>query len=63
MPHNRPVKKGGLRKVGRVVALILPLLVVGFLGTVAGSVATGFVRVPPDDPMTMFLVAEYRPGK
>ena len=56
MPHNRPVKKGGLRKVGRVVALILPLLVVGFLGTVAGSVATGFVRVP-----RVSELATYRP--
>jgi outer membrane protein assembly factor BamB len=26
-----------------------------------GPAGTGFVRVPPDDPMTVFLVAEYRP--
>ena len=29
----------------------------------AGLEGTGFVRVPPDDLMTMFLAAEYRPGK
>ena len=28
-----------------------------------GPEGTGFVRVPPDDMMTMFLAAEYRPGK
>jgi outer membrane protein assembly factor BamB len=26
-----------------------------------GPEGTGFVRVPPDDPMTVFLAAEYRP--
>jgi outer membrane protein assembly factor BamB len=26
-----------------------------------GPEGTGFVRVPPDDPMTVFLTAEYRP--
>ena len=29
----------------------------------AGPEGTGFVRVPPDDMMTMFLAAEYRPSK
>ena len=27
-----------------------------------GPEGTGFVRVPPDDPMTVFLAAEYRPS-
>jgi penicillin-binding protein 1A len=40
----------------RTVLLILPLLLVGFLGTVAGSVATGFVRVP-----RVSELATYRP--
>ncbi len=64
MPHNRPVKKGDsrgaarrpLRTAGRAAALVLPLLVVGFLGTVAGSVATDFVRVP-----RVSELATYRP--
>ena len=51
MPHNRAVKTAG-----RAAALILPLLVVGFLGTVAGSVASGFVRVP-----RVSELATYRP--
>ncbi len=51
MPHNRAVKT-----VRRAAALVLPLLVVGFLGTVAGSVATGFVRVP-----RVSELATYRP--
>jgi eukaryotic-like serine/threonine-protein kinase len=29
----------------------------------AGPEGTGFVRVPADDPMTVFLAAEYRPAK
>jgi outer membrane protein assembly factor BamB len=29
----------------------------------SGPEGTGFVRVPADDPMTVFLAAEYRPGK
>ena len=28
-----------------------------------GPEGTGFVRVPPEDPMTVFLAAEYRPGR
>ena len=28
-----------------------------------GPEGTGFVRVPADDPMTVFLAAEYRPGR
>jgi hypothetical protein len=28
-----------------------------------GPEGTGFVRVPADDPMTVYLAAEYRPGK
>jgi penicillin-binding protein 1A len=57
MPHNRPVRKAGsIRGVGRAFALILPLVVVGILGTVAGSVATGFVRVP-----RVSELATYRP--
>ena len=58
MPHNRPVKtsKSGFRVAGRAAALILPLVVVGILGTVAGSVATGFVRVP-----RVSELATYRP--
>jgi hypothetical protein len=28
-----------------------------------GPEGTGFVRVPPDEPMTVFLAAEYRPTK
>ncbi len=51
MPHNRAV-----RTVRRAAALVLPLLVVGFLGTLAGSVATGFVRVP-----RVSELATYRP--
>ncbi len=51
MPHNRAVKT-----VRRAAALVLPLLLVGFLGTVAGSVATGFVRVP-----RVSELATYRP--
>ena len=51
MPHNRAVKT-----VRRAAALVLPLLVVGFLGTVAGSVATSFVRVP-----RVSELATYRP--
>jgi penicillin-binding protein 1A len=68
MPHNRPVKtkgspsaarsrhKGSVRAAGRAAALILPLVIVGILGTVAGSVATGFVRVP-----RVSELATYRP--
>ncbi len=51
MPHNRKVKT-----VRRAAALVLPLVVVGFLGTVAGSIATGFVRVP-----RVSELATYRP--
>ncbi len=51
MPHNRAVKTAR-----RAAALVLPLLVVGFLGTVAGSVATSFVRVP-----RVSELATYRP--
>lgn len=51
MPHNRAVKTAR-----RALVLVLPLLVVGFLGTVAGSVATGFVRVP-----RVSELATYRP--
>ena len=60
MPHNRPVttkgKRSPLRVAGRAAALVLPLLVVGFLGTVAGSAASGFVRVP-----RVSELATYRP--
>src|SRR5262245_16691609 len=54
MPHNRAVKTA--RAAGRAAALILPLVIVGILGTVAGSVATGFVRVP-----RVSELATYRP--
>jgi penicillin-binding protein 1A len=51
MPHNRTVKG-----VGRAAALILPLAVVAFLGSVVGSFATNFVRVP-----RVSQLATYRP--
>ena len=51
MPHNLDVKS-----VWRVLALILPLFVVAFLGSVAGSFATNFVRVP-----RVSELATYRP--
>ena len=64
MPHNRPVKtRGGgsavrspIKVASRAAALVLPLLLVGFLGTLAGSVASGFVRVP-----RVSELATYRP--
>jgi penicillin-binding protein 1A len=51
MPHNRSVKG-----VLRVSALILPIAAVAFLGSVAGSFATNFVRVP-----RVSELATYRP--
>src|SRR5499427_9209124 len=51
MPHNRTVKG-----IARAAALILPLALVGFLGTVVGSFATNFVRVP-----RVGELATYRP--
>jgi len=45
-----------VRKVGRAAALVLPLVVVAFLGSVAGSFATNFVRVP-----RVSELATYRP--
>lgn len=40
MPHNHPLM------VRRILFLGVPLVAVGLLGAVAGSMATGFVRVP-----------------
>ncbi len=51
MPHNRCV-----RKIRRAAALVVPLVVVAFLGSVAGSFATNFVRVP-----RVSELATYRP--
>jgi penicillin-binding protein 1A len=51
MPQNR-----GVRTTGRALALILPLAVAALLGTVAGSFATNFVRVP-----RVSELATYRP--
>jgi penicillin-binding protein 1A len=51
MPHNRPVKTAR-----RAAALVLPLFAVAFLGALAGSAATGFVRVP-----RVSELATYRP--
>jgi hypothetical protein len=38
-------------------------LVTAWVRNYGGPEATGFVRVPPDDPMTVYLAAEYRPLK
>jgi penicillin-binding protein 1A len=51
MPHNRPVTK-----LRRATVLILPLVAVALLGSVAGSFATNFVRVPRVQEL-----ATYRP--
>jgi penicillin-binding protein 1A len=51
MPHNSLV-----RTVGRTALLILPLALAAFVGTVTGSFATNFVRVPKVDEL-----ATYRP--
>jgi penicillin-binding protein 1A len=51
MPHNSPV-----RKVGRAALLIVPLAVAAFAGTLTGSFATNFVRVPKVEEL-----ATYRP--
>jgi penicillin-binding protein 1A len=51
MPHNRSVKG-----FARAAALILPLAVVAFLGSVVGSFATNFIRVP-----RVSELATYRP--
>jgi penicillin-binding protein 1A len=51
MPHNRRV-----RTARRTAVLLLPLVLVAFLGSVAGSFATNFVRVPRVQEL-----ATYRP--
>jgi penicillin-binding protein 1A len=51
MPQNRDV-----RTAGRALALIVPLAVAALLGSVAGSFATNFVRVPRVEEL-----ATYRP--
>ena len=51
MPHNRIVKG-----FARAAALVLPLAVVAFLGSVVGSFATNFIRVP-----RVSELATYRP--
>ena len=51
MPHNPPV-----RKTRRAAVLLLPLVLVALLGSVAGSFATNFVRVPRVQEL-----ATYRP--
>ena len=51
MPHNP-----GVRSLTRAAALILPLAVMALLGSVAGSFATNFVRVP-----RVSELATYRP--
>jgi penicillin-binding protein 1A len=51
MPHNP-----GVRSLTRFAALILPLGVMALLGSVAGSFATNFVRVP-----RVSELATYRP--
>ena len=51
MPHNRSVKG-----FARAAALVLPLAVVAFLGSVVGSFATNFIRVP-----RVSELATYRP--
>ncbi|HEX4439853.1 MAG TPA: biosynthetic peptidoglycan transglycosylase [Thermoanaerobaculia bacterium] len=45
-----------MRTVGRTALLILPLALAAFVGTVTGSFATNFVRVPKVDEL-----ATYRP--
>ncbi len=37
--------------------------VTSWVRSYGGPEGTGFVRVPPDDPMTVFLAAEYRPSR
>ncbi len=51
MPHNP-----GVRSLTRAAALVLPLAVMALLGSVAGSFATNFVRVP-----RVSELATYRP--
>lgn len=51
MPHNRPV-----RTARRAAVVILPVVVVALLGSVTGSFATNFVRVPRVEEL-----ATYRP--
>jgi penicillin-binding protein 1A len=51
MPHNRSVKG-----FARAAALIVPLGVVAFLGSVVGSFATNFIRIP-----RVSELASYRP--
>jgi penicillin-binding protein 1A len=51
MPHNPSVKG-----FARAAALVLPLAVVAFLGSVVGSFATNFIRVP-----RVSELATYRP--
>ena len=38
-------------------------LVTSWVRRYGGPEGTGFVRVPGDDPMVLYLAAEYRPGK
>jgi penicillin-binding protein 1A len=51
MPHNP-----GVRGFVRAAALVLPLAVIAFLGSVVGSFATNFIRVP-----RVSELATYRP--
>jgi penicillin-binding protein 1A len=51
MPHNRSVKG-----FARAAALVLPLGIVAYLGSVVGSFATNFIRVP-----RVSELATYRP--